>query len=276
MSLVGDLNLEKLASFIYHKTGIKLKGRDLTKLSSKVENRMKELEMRTFRDYFFKLRFSDRDGAEFEQLVNLMTVNETYFFREDYQFDVLVKHLLPILKDRKSSNAPIRILNAPCSTGDEPFSIVIKLLEDNRIINDIDIEIIGIDIDSTIIEKAQKGVYSSRALHKLSATIKAKYFTYDKKKDQYTFDPELSGAVTFKRVNVFDKMQLRALGKFDVIFSRNMLIYFDDASRKEVVMNFYDMVNRGGYVMLGHAEFMNRIVSVFQAERYDDVLVYKK
>jgi chemotaxis protein methyltransferase CheR len=104
--------------------------------------------------------------------------------------------------------------------------------------------------------------------------VLAKYFK--KKNFGYDLIDDLIGVVDFKVANVFDKVQMRQLGKFDIIFSRNMLIYFDDASRKEVAMTFYDMLNMGGYVLLGHAEYMSRITSVYKAKKIDSTLIYQK
>ena len=151
------------------------------------------------------------------------------------------------------------------------FSYGRKLL---GIIENRDIEIVGIDIDSTVIAKAQAGNYSDRAVHAIPPALYAKYFK--KVGLNNVFSEDLRGAVDFKVVNIFDKADIRALGKFDIIFSRNMLIYFDDASRKEVAMSFYDLLKPDGYVLLGHAEYMSRIVSVFNAKKVRDTLVYQK
>jgi chemotaxis protein methyltransferase CheR len=220
------------------------------------------------------LRFEDRDGSEFQALVNGMTVNETYFYREKEQFEVLVDRILPELHAAKSKGQPLRILSAPSSTGEEPYSMILHILEEGRIVEERDIEIIGIDIDSTVIEKARLGKYTDRSVHAIPLGVLAKYFK--KKPLGYDLIDDLVGTVDFKLANIFDRAEMRKLGKFDVIFSRNMLIYFDDASRKEVAMTFYDMLNPGGYVLLGHAEYMSRITSVFKAKKIDSTLIYQK
>ena len=152
--------------------------------------------------------------------------------------------------------------------------MVIKILEEANVIEHRDIEIVGIDIDSTVIEKAKNAKYTDRAVHAIPTDIYSKYF--HKKMGANYFSEDLNGAVDFKVVNIFDKLDVRKLGKFDIIFSRNMLIYFDDASRKEVAMTFYDLLKLDGYVLLGHAEYMSRIVSVYNAKKVNDSLVYQK
>ncbi len=273
--LLSEIDFQKLGEYIYRKTGIFLEvDKHYDKVAKYIDTRCAAIEAESFRKYFYKLRFEDKSGDEFQALVNAITVNETYFYREKEQFEVLVERLLPELHAKRPSKQPIRILSAPSSTGEEPYSIVLHILEEGRIVEERDIEIVGIDIDSTVIEKAQRAKYSERSVHAIPPTVLRKWFNAGKL--GYELIDDLIGTVDFKVVNVFDKEQMRKLGKFDIIFSRNMLIYFDDASRKEVAMMFYDMLNPEGYVLLGHAEYMSRITSVFKAKKIDSTLIYQK
>ena len=268
-------NFAKIGEFIYRKSGIYLEeDKHFEKLAKYIDARAAELELDSFRKYFFKLRFDDSDADEFQALMNAITVNETYFFREKDQFEVLVNHILPELHESMPTNRPLRILSSPCSTGEEPYSMILHIVEEANIVEKRDIEVVGIDIDSTVIEKAKAAKYTERSVHAIPKNILHKWF--DKKTFGYNLGEDLQGSVDFQVANIFDKSQMRKLGKFDVIFSRNMLIYFDDASRKEVAMTFYDMLNPGGYVLLGHAEYMSRIVSVFNAKKVDNTLIYQK
>ncbi len=273
--LLSTENFEKIGEFIYRKSGIHLENeKHYDKLAKYIDKRATELEVDNFRKYFFKLRFDDNDGIEFQELMNAVTVNETYFFREKDQFEVLVESILPDLDKIMPKNRPLRILSSPCSTGEEPYSMILHIVEEGELIERRDIEVVGIDIDSTVIEKAQKARYTERSIHAIPKDILARWFV--KKNLAYQLGDDLMGTVDFQVANIFDKQMMRKLGKFDVIFSRNMLIYFDDASRKEVAMTFYDMLNPGGYVLLGHAEYMSRIVSVFNAKKMGKALVYQK
>lgn len=268
-------NFPKLSEFIYRKSGIYLEeSKHYDKMEKFIIGRITELEYADFRKYFYHLRFEDQKGIEFQELMNAVTVNETYFFREHDQFEVLVNDVLPELDRKRAKSEPLRILSAPCSTGEEPYSMVLYLLEEANLIERRDIEIIGIDIDSNVINKAQDGKFSERSVHAIPPNQVKSYF----KKVGYGFNliPDLIGTVDFKVVNIFDRAEIRKLGKFDVIFSRNMLIYFDDASKKEVAMNFYDMLKPDGYVFLGHAEYMSRIVSVFKAKKFGTTMIYQK
>ena len=253
--LLSKENFKKLSEFIYRKSGIYLENeKHYEKLAKYVDKRAKELGL--------------------QELMNAVTVNETYFFREKEQFEVLVNHILYELDAKLPSSQPIRILSSPCSTGEEPYSIVLHILQEGKLVEKRDIEIVGIDIDSKVIEKARKAQYSKRSVHAIPPDLLSRWFV--KKGLYYELVDELKGTVDFQVCNVFDKEQMRRLGKFDVIFSRNMLIYFDDASRKEVAMTFYDMLNPGGYVLLGHAEYMSRIVSVYKAHKVNNILIYQK
>jgi len=273
--MFNEANFSKLAEFIYRKSGIYLEeSKHYDKILKFVISRSEELELENFRKYFFRLRFEDPKGLEFQELMNAVTVNETYFFREHDQFEVLVNDVLPELDKKRHKDEPLRILSAPCSTGEEPYSMVLYLLEEAQLVERRDIEIIGIDIDSNVIKKAQDGKFSERSVHAIPPSQVQSYF----KKVGFGFNliPDLIGTVDFKVVNIFDRAAIRDLGKFDVIFSRNMLIYFDDASKKEVAMNFYDMLKPEGYVFLGHAEYMSRIVSVFKARKFGTTMIYQK
>ena len=268
-------NFVKLSEFIYRKSGIYLEEeKHYEKLAKFIDARLKALAFDSFRKYFFRLRFEDKDGTEFQELMNGITVNETYFFREVNQFEVLANYILPDLHKHRPKDVPLRILSSPCSTGEEPYSIILHILEEGKIIEERDIEVVGIDIDSTVIEKAKKAHYTPRSVHAIPKPILNRWFK--KKGMGYSLIDDLIGVVDFQVVNVFDRAAMRKLGKFDIIFSRNMMIYFDDASRKEVAMTFYDLLNPGGYVLLGHAEYMSRIVSVFNAKKMDTTLVYQK
>lgn len=274
-TMLSPVDFQKLSDYIYRKTGIFLEvEKHYDKLAKYIDMRSAKINVDSFRKYFYVLRFEDKGGDEFQSLINAVTVNETYFYREKEQFEVLVNRLLPELHEKRPKHLPLRILSAPCSTGEEPYSIVLHILEEGKIVEERDIEIVGIDIDSTVIEKARVGKFTERSIHAIPKHSLNKWF----KKSILGYDliDDLIGTVDFNVVNVFDRVQMRHLGKFDIIFSRNMLIYFDDSSRKEVAMTFYDMLNPDGYVLLGHAEYMSRITSVFKAKKIDSTLIYQK
>jgi chemotaxis protein methyltransferase CheR len=276
MNNLTKSEFKRLSDFVYRKTGIFLEeSKHYDKLNNFVLERQKTLNLNEFRKYLFLVRFKDRDGEEFQKLINALTVNETYFFRENHQFEVLTKNILSELHKIRPKSEVIRILSAPCSTGEEPYSIVIHIVEEKNILSERNIEIVGIDIDSNVIQKACDARYSNRSVHAVPKDIFSKYFEkIDRIYNQ--FSQELQEVVDFRVVNVFDNEELEKLGKFDVIFSRNMMIYFDDQARKQVAMNFYNILKPNGFVLLGHAEYMSRIVSVYNIRKFGNVITYVK
>jgi len=272
--LLSEKEFKKIAELVYRRTGIFLDEKKYSTTGKKIEKFIQENGYDNFRSFFHEIRFS-KDDKLFQSLINVVTVNETYFFRENYQFETLINYVLPELHKIRPINEVIRILCAPSSTGEEPYSIALHLLQENKLVEERDFEIFGIDIDSTVIEKAKKGIFSKRSIQFLPPKLLKEYFT-QLDNNSYQIADSLREVIEFKVVNVMNKLELRRLGKFDVIFSRNMLIYFDDASRKEVAMNFYEILKLKGYVFLGHAESMNRIVSVFRAKKLGESIVYQK
>jgi chemotaxis protein methyltransferase CheR len=215
------------------------------------------------------------ERKEVEELINAFTVNETYFYREDYQLACLTTDLLAARLTAKQPGDTIRIWSAPCSTGEEPYSIAIWLLENWKDVDAYDIEIVGSDIDTDVLEAAAEGIFGKRALMRLSPDLIARYF-HELDGERWQILDDLRQSVRFSRVNLIDTKQTRPQGRFDVIFCRNVLIYFDDESRRIAAENLYDNLLPGGFVCLGHTESMSRISPLFEVCRYSDAIVYRK
>jgi chemotaxis protein methyltransferase CheR len=203
-----------------------------------------------------------------------MTVNETYFMREDYQFDCLVQSLLPELVARKPRGEPLRIWVMPSSSGEEAYTIAMFLLERWPQLAQWDVEIVSSDIDTRILRQAQEGLYGKRAVQHLPAAWLQKYFT--REGDDWRISRDLRDAVAFTRVNLNDRAEVAAYRGFDVVFCRNLLIYFDDASRRQAAESFYDVLRPGGFICLGHSESMSRISSLFKIRKFPQAIVYQK
>jgi chemotaxis protein methyltransferase CheR len=270
---ISELDFEKFREFFYRKTGIQFEPSKRYFVDKRLVERIELTNSDSFRTYFTKLRF-EASGEELQHLTNLMTVNETYFFREEYQFQCLVNSVLPEITSRKSDSSPIRIWVIPSSSGEEPYSIAIYLLEKWAGINNWDIEIISSDIDTKILAQARKGLYSQRSVQHLPEMILRKYFKRDS--ENYQICDDLRAAVEFTRVNLSERADTRAYRNFDVIFCRNLLIYFDDVSRKTAAETFYDALNPGGFICLGHSESMSRISSLYKVRKFPEAIVYQK
>lgn len=263
----------KFREYFYRKTGISFESSKRYFVDKRIIERVETTNSTNFRNYFTLLRFQ-ASGEELQQLTNLLTVNETYFMREEYQFTCLADSMLPEIIRQKKNARPIRIWCIPSSSGEEPYSIAMYLLEKWPDLQHYDIEILASDIDTSILRKAREGVYSPRSLQHLPNSWREKYFT--RQGDSFRISDELRQAVEFTRVNLHEPAETRAFRDIDVIFCRNLLIYFDDLSRKEAAEIFFDALVPGGFICLGHSESMSRISPLYKVRKFPAAIVYQK
>jgi chemotaxis protein methyltransferase CheR len=239
----------------------------------RVIDRMSATGSATFASYFARLRGGLQN--EVEQFINAFTINETYFYREDQQLRCLTSDLLDDRVRLKKPGKPIRIWSVPCSSGEEPFSIAIWVLENWPPADAHDIEIVGSDIDTSVLAAAREGIFGKRSLMRLTPDLLEKYFV-PIGQERWRIAQSLRESILLTPVNLVEASQTRAQGKFDVIFCRNVLIYFDDASRRVAAENLYENLEPGGYICLGHSESMSRISPLFEVCRFADAIVYRK
>jgi len=239
----------------------------------RVSERMTATRSGSFASYFARLR-TDMQG-EIEQFINAFTVNETYFYREEHQLQCLTTDLLAERVHEKKPGDSIRIWSVPCSTGEEPYSLAMWLLENWALVDDYDIEIVGSDIDTAVLQLAREGVFGKRALMRLSPALIEKYFTQPSA-DKWQIIEDLRASVQFSPVNIVEPSQTQPHRQFDVIFCRNVLIYFDDASRRMAAENLFENLLPGGFICLGHTESMSRISPLFEVRRFADAIVYQR
>lgn len=263
----------KLCEFLYRHTGMIFTEAKRYYVERRVVERMVATRSASFSHYFARLRADAHE--EIEKIINAFTVNETYFYREDHQLKCLSSDLLNQRIKYKKSGDLIRIWSAPCSTGEEPYSIAMWLLENWRLVDEYEIEIIGSDIDTDVLRTAAEGVFGKRALMRLTPDVIEKYFT-QLDPDRWQILDDIRGSVRFEPVNIVEATETRAFGQFDVIFCRNVLIYFDDVSRRIAAENLYENLHPGGFICLGHTESMSRISPLFEACRFADAIVYQR
>ncbi len=259
--------------FFYRRTGISFEPSKRYFVDKRLIERIEATGTGNFRGYLTLLRLQP-SGEELQQLTNLMTVNETYFLREEYQFRCLVDSILPEIVRRKNSASAIRIWCIPSSSGEEPYSIAMYLLECWAGITDWDVEIVSSDIDTSILRHARAGRYSARSVHNVPSRWLDKYFRAVG--EEYQLCDDLRQAVEFTRVNLSEPADTFVYRNYDVIFCRNLLIYFDDLSRTTAAETFYEALNPGGYICLGHSESMSRISSLFRVRKFPEAIVYQK
>jgi chemotaxis protein methyltransferase CheR len=270
---ISDEDFLKFKEFFYRSTGISFESTKRYFVDKRLIERIERTATKDFRGYFTLLRFQ-ASGEELQQLTNLMTVNETYFLREDYQFHCLVNSMLPEIVRGRTGTNPIRIWCIPSSSGEEPYSIAIFLLENWSGIQEWDVEIISSDIDTTILHRARAGRYSTRSVQNLPPLWLKKYFKAVG--DEYQLCSDIREAVEFTRVNLSEPSETLAYRNFDVVFCRNLLIYFDDVSRQTAAKTFYEAMKPGGFICLGHSESMSRISSLFKVRKFPEAIVYQK
>jgi chemotaxis protein methyltransferase CheR len=267
-----EAEFARLCDLLYRRTGMAFTESKRYYVQRRLSDRMAATDAPAFADYFARLR---ADPGEVEHLINAFTVNETYFYREDHQLRCLTTDLLAERIRAKPPGAAIRIWSVPCSTGEEPYSIAIWLLENWPQVDAHEVEIVGSDIDTRALEAAREGLYGERALMRLTPALVARYFR-PAGDGRWRILDELRQSIRFTPVNLVESAETRAHGRFDVIFCRNVLIYFDDASRRVAAENLYEALEPGGFICLGHSESMSRISPLFEVRRYADAIVHRR
>jgi chemotaxis protein methyltransferase CheR len=265
--------VQRFCEFLYRRTGMSFTEGKRYFIDHRLEDRIAATGSSSFQAYFSLLR-ADADH-EIEHLINSFTVNETYFYREDHQLRCMTSSLLGSIARRKSPGSTVRIWSIPCSTGEESYSIALWLMENWPEVDTYNVEIVGSDIDTRALRAAAEGIYGDRALMRLSRDLVGRYFkpTSD---GNYQIDEGLRNSIEFTRVNLIDTKDTSRYRDFDLIFCRNVLIYFDDASRRLAAENLYDCLRPGGYICLGHSESMSRISPLFSVCRFPDAIVYQR
>jgi chemotaxis protein methyltransferase CheR len=270
---VSQEDVRRLCEFLYRRTGMSFAEDKRYYIDRRIEERIAATASSSFQSYFALLR-ADADH-EIEHLVNAFTVNETYFYREDHQLRCMTSDLLKSIVPAKQGGEAIRIWSIPCSTGEEPYSIGMWLMENFAGVDSYNIEIVGSDIDTRALQAAVDGVYGTRALMRLSQDHIDRYFE-PLPGGSYRIDAGLRNSILFTRANLVDAADMARHRDFDIVFCRNVLIYFDDASRRVAAENLYDCLRPGGYICLGHSETMSRISPLFRVCRFPDAIVYQR
>jgi chemotaxis protein methyltransferase CheR len=270
---VNPEEFRRLCDYLYRQTGMVFTEARRYFVERRVDERMAATNAPSFAGYFALVR--GNIDSEVEKLINAFTVNETYFYREDYQLACMSADLLNERLRNKAFGESLRIWSIPCSTGEEPYSIAIWLLENWPQVDEHDVEIVGSDIDTDVLEAARAGVFGKRAMTRLSPELVGKYFG-PTGPDQWQILDDLRQSVRFTAANVVERTDTRPHGLFDIIFCRNLLIYFDDKSRRVAAENLYESLAPGGYICLGHSESMSRISPLFEVCRFADAIVYRR
>jgi chemotaxis protein methyltransferase CheR len=265
----------KLVDLVYESSGLYFDERKKYFVSRRVEQRVQATGADNFDDYYRLLRYGD-SSSELRELTESLTTNETYFFREYPQLQSFADDILPeVLEEkRKRGDRYLRIWSAGCASGDEPYTLAIILRE---VIEDFDrweITITATDISREMLRSARLAVYGERAVKEVPTVYRERYFR--PQEDGYKLLLPVTRMVRFRQANLLDENVARETDGQDFLFCRNVLIYFDDTSRRRVLDLFFDALRPGGYIFLGHSESVGRITSAFRLVRRGSSLAYMK
>lgn len=266
-----------LRDFIYRQCGIFIAENRKYLVENRLAGRLKDLKLKSYGEYYHYLRFDPNRHAELNRLFEVVTTNETSFYRNPPQLEVFRKVVLgrTIAEARKKGLKKIRIWSAGCSTGEEPYTLAILLHETlGAEIGSWDIKITANDLSEAVLAAARRGIYSEYALRTTPKDIIGKYFT--KENNIYRLDPKLKKLVAFGQINLNDKLQLRRVERSNIVFCRNVIIYFDDEMKRHVISAFYDNLLPGGDLLIGHSESLHNISRAFKPEHHPGAIIYRK
>jgi chemotaxis protein methyltransferase CheR len=272
MELPDDV-FRLLRDAIYKRTGMWFADSSKYLLQKRLSPRARELNFDSFQKYFYFLQYDPRSENEFDQIYDLVTTNETYFFREPAQLAAFTEEIVPDILSRKPVRK-VRIWSAGCSSGEEPYSIAM-LLQERGLYGSAVFEIFASDINQAVLAKARRGHYRENAFRATDPSLREKYFARDPD-GSWRISDEVRNRVSFGRLNLYDEPRVSLLGHVDIIFCRNVIIYFDDNSKKVVVSNFYKRLVEGGYLLLGHSESLISLSTEFKLRHLKNDMVYQK
>ncbi|MEW6068838.1 MAG: protein-glutamate O-methyltransferase CheR [Nitrospirota bacterium] len=242
-------------------------------LEKRLARRVQTHHFNSFREYFRYLLYDKNREEEFAIITDILTVNETYFFREQNQLTTFNEEILSELREKNKGVKKLRIWSAGCSTGEEPYTIAMFIRENDKF-NGWDIEIFGSDINQRVLQVARSGKYRRNSFRTTEPYFLNKYF--QEEDGVFRISDSIKKYVNFSHLNLLDPYKVKLVGAMDVIFCRNVLIYFDYPSRKKVIDMFFERLTDGGYLLLGHAESLINISTAFTLKHFKHDMVYQK
>lgn len=258
-----------LSGLIRDRTGLHYAPRDHDLLGDRLATRAQEAGFVSVLDYYYHLRYDDPEGTEMRALADALVVNESYFFREQEQIEVIARHFVPAAIGREGR---ARVWSAACAGGEEPLTLAM-VLADRGLLDRT--EILATDISMRALARAAAGVYTPRALRHDPVPPLAHRFLRVGSTD-IRVSPELRAAITWRRLNLIEAAEVEAVGRFDVILCRNALIYFDDATTRQVVESLAARLRPGGVLFVGISESLLRFGTSLECEELGGVFYYRR
>ena len=264
-----------LRDFVYQHCGLNFTEDSKYLLEKRLGKRLQMHNLKTFKDYYYFLRYNPNKDQELTEVVDQLTTNETYFFREDFQLKTFVEDILPEVRKRKEleGKKTLRIWSAGCSSGEEPYTIAMLLLSQPWL-QSWKVEVVGTDISQRVLHMALEGVYGEASFRSTDPQQKARFFT--EQEGKWRVKDEVRSLVSISHLNLFDSSRIALLGKMDLIFCRNVIIYFDQAGKKSVIENFFQRLVPDGFLLLGHSESLINLSTSFQLRHFQHDMVYQK
>jgi chemotaxis protein methyltransferase CheR len=270
-------SFEVWRKFIYENSGIYFQDSKKYLLESRLQKRMIFLGINSFEDYLDYVKSDYSGSAETRYLFEAITINETYFFRNQPQLDALIAKTIPeiiSLKDKLGQNK-IKIWSAGCSSGEEAYSLAIMI---NDLLNTkytgTEYEIVGTDISNAVIDIARRGTYKEYAIRNTPGYYLRKYFKSNN--SSFDLDPSIKNMVYFKLLNLHDDLGMQTMINYDIIICANVLIYFDETSKIKAINHLYNSLNKGGYLFIGYSETLHGISKAFKLTSFPKTVGYKK
>jgi chemotaxis protein methyltransferase CheR len=262
----------KISRLVYEQCGINLHDGKKELVKARLGKRIRAGNFSSFRDYF-EYVLQDHSGEEMIQLLDSISTNFTHFFRENQHFEFLKQEVLTAKKTRAGGSKRLRIWSAGCSTGEEPYTIAITLLETMPPGSGWDMKILATDLSTKVLATAQAGVYLREKVQNLPLDLIRKYFLRGENRWQnyVKIKPQAKSLVSFKRLNFMESFSFNE--PFDCIFCRNVMIYFDKETRSNLVNRFYEQLDKGGIFFIGHSESLSGLDHPFQ---YVKPAIYRK
>jgi len=273
----SDATFGALRSLIYSLTGIYFQDNKKYLLESRIGKRLQVIGVESFEEYVRLLGSPSGRVEELRHLYNTITINETFFFRNEPQFQAFEQTIVPALIAGRATNgkSKIRVWSAASSSGEEAHTIGMIFHEKLRVkYPGLEIEIVGTDINQNVLDTASRGIYRDYSVRNMPRAYLEKYFT--QKDDRYHLRDEIRRYSRFEFMNLYDRNRMRQMGAFDVIFCCNVLIYFDTKSKIQVVSDLYNALSRGGHLFIGYAETLHGISSAFRLINFPKTVAYKK
>ena len=256
--VMTEADFRFISQSIYRNCGIVLGDHKRDMVYSRLARRIRALGLRSFEEYIGLIESNHEE--EHHHFVNAITTNLTAFFREAHHFEFLKKQLIPELKRLHTQDKRIRLWSAGCSTGMEAYSIAMTLY--GQFPSNWDVKILATDLNSDVLDVAKSGIYALEQTTGLDKEKLQQFFRLDSAKDRVRVKDKLKQMITFKRLNLLQPWPMA--GPFDLIFCRNVVIYFDQKTKNQLIRNFASLLRPHGYVILGHSESMSRAANLFK------------